>query len=448
MHRQLTSEFVLLSLVVRLIHSKEYVNLYCPNYQIPEVDRNGIVKHCLPGREELCGSGYSCYFSGTNYQCCPTEEEINSDSILECPSPSITILTDAGLPLICTPGLHDCPQSSMHCLEVGKHSICCEGLSASIETASLLGLNSHDETIQPVESNNKLRSTSNLECPEPAFTILDGNGDPVPCSEEDCAHQSGRFCYKPSNIAICCEGEERTVDDDTLIKKILRQNKHEKEGRIGWSALRYTPLTTAQRQLQRNEILHNDNRLGSDVLNIEKLANFDESIFEIKQDNLRTVSPTATQTITQSEETQITTHPSVIFNAETSRTITTTLTTSETVKTTDTTTTPTITLTTGEPDLFGQSGKKIQHQSTSLLPGKSQPGRGTIRYKPHNAGGYAISQSFSSKIRRAPNDLRALAREYLLEHIRRGWPYSDEFYRSYSPSDHQSQEGEIFHEET
>lgn len=64
----------------------------------------------ISGHEELCGPGYSCYFSGTNYQCCPVEEEINLDSILECPSPSITILTDAGLPLICTPGLHDCPQ--------------------------------------------------------------------------------------------------------------------------------------------------------------------------------------------------------------------------------------------------------------------------------------------------------------------------------------------------
>lgn len=88
----------------------EYAKLYCPNSQLPEMDDNDTVKQCLPGHEELCGPGYSCYFSGTNYQCCPTEEGINLDSTLECPSPSVTILTDAGLPLICTPGLHACPQ--------------------------------------------------------------------------------------------------------------------------------------------------------------------------------------------------------------------------------------------------------------------------------------------------------------------------------------------------
>lgn len=67
----------------------------------------------------------------------------------------------------------------------------------------------------------------------------------------------------------------------------------------------------------------------------------------------------------------------------------------------------------------------------SSIPEEFQEDRiETIRYKPHDAGGYAVSRVFSSKIRRAPNDLRALAREYLLEHIRRGWPYSDEFYRS------------------
>lgn len=69
-----------------------------------------VQRFSISGHEGLCGPGYSCYFSGTNYQCCPTEEEIDLDTILECPSPGITILTDAGLPLICIPGLHDCPQ--------------------------------------------------------------------------------------------------------------------------------------------------------------------------------------------------------------------------------------------------------------------------------------------------------------------------------------------------
>lgn len=75
--------------------------------------------------------------------------------------------------------------------------------------------------------------------------------------------------------------------------------------------------------------------------------------------------------------------------------------------------------------------EKIQHQSFSPLSEEPQENKiGTIRYKPHSAGGYAVSRAYSSDVHHAPDNLRALAREYLLEHIRRGWPYSDEFYSS------------------
>ncbi|VIO86178.1 Uncharacterized protein BM_BM10902 [Brugia malayi] len=401
MHRQLISRLTLLSITVCLTYSKEYAKLYCPNSQLPEMDDNDTVKQCLPGHEELCGPGYSCYFSGTNYQCCPTEEGINLDSTLECPSPSVTILTDAGLPLICTPGLHACPQSSMQCLNVGKHSICCEELSSIIDTShgaiSPKEINSPDETIQPIALNNELFNAPNLECPEPAFTILDGNGDPVPCTEEDCAHQSGRFCYKSLNTPICCESGERNIDEDVLIKKILQRNKPEKEGSIGWSVLKYTPLTTAQRQQHENELLQYDNQLESDVSNVSRQPVLDRTTSEqsVSSNQAKTL-----QTFTTASSTIITTA------------ITPALITSKT----------------SEPQLF----EKPNENETE-----------TIRYKPHNAGGYAVSQAFSSKIRRAPNDLRALAREYLLEHIRRGWPYSDEFYRSYTPTESQSDQDEI-----
>ncbi|KAL3981719.1 hypothetical protein ACH3XW_44215 [Acanthocheilonema viteae] len=427
---------------IEVILTAEYAKLYCPNSQSPEVDNNGAIKQCLPGREELCGPGYSCYFSGTNYQCCPTEEEINLDSILECPSPSITILTDAGLPLICTPSLHDCPQSSMQCLNVGKHSICCEGLASINEEShhALLSreLNSPDETILSTALSNELFNVPNLECPEPAFTILDGNGDPVSCSEEDCAHQAGRFCYKPQNTPICCEGEERTIDDDALIKKILHGNKHQKEGNIGWSVLKYTPLTTAQRQLQQNkQSQQNDNRLGFDGSNVVRSLILDGSASEANQTNLESNTNGLVRNTGDQQST-------VLANAQTLQTTTTTSTTTTTTTTaisTTTTTTTVITSTTPESN----------HQSLPTLPGEPQEDKiETIRYKPHNAGGYAISQAFSSKVRRAPNDLRALAREYLLEHIRRGWPYSDGFYRTHAEFESQpGQENEIiFHKQT
>uniref|UniRef100_A0A158Q7H1 Uncharacterized protein n=1 Tax=Elaeophora elaphi TaxID=1147741 RepID=A0A158Q7H1_9BILA len=445
---------------IKVLLIAEYAKLYCPNSQLPEVDNNGAVKQCLPGHEELCGPGYSCYFSGTNYQCCPIEDEINLDSLLECPSPSITILTDAGLPLICTPGLQDCPQSSMQCLNVGKHSICCEGLAAIIkeprDALPSKELTSSDETIQPIALSNDIFNAPNLECPEPAFTILDGNGDPVSCSEEDCAHQAGRFCYKPLNTPICCEGEERTIDDDALIKKILQENKREKEGSIEWSILKYTPLATAQRQMQQNKLLQqSDNRLGFDGSNIAKSPVPDRSASKVKQTILEVTSPTTIGLARHSRGRQIdndykNSQPSVVpDNAKASQTITTTSTptTTTTATTTSTATVVTITSTTSKSQLFRESND----QSLSSTPEESQKDEiETIRYKPHNAGGYAVSRAFSSKIRRAPSDLRALARKYLLEHIRRGWPYSDEFYRTYTPfeSEPGQEEEIIFHEQT
>ncbi|OZC05014.1 hypothetical protein X798_08007 [Onchocerca flexuosa] len=463
MYRQLTGEFTLLSVVVCLVHSREYISRYCPNSQLPEIDAIGTIKHCLPGHEGLCGPGYSCYFSGTNYQCCPTQEEIDLDTILECPSPGITILTDAGLPLICIRGLHDCPQSSMQCLNVGKHSVCCEGSSSITEepydALSLKELNSPDEIIQPIALSNELLNIPNLECPEPAFTILNGNGDPLSCNEEDCAHQPGRFCYKILNTPICCEGEERAIDDDTMIKKIL-QEKHEKEGDVTWSTLKYTPITIAQHQLQQNQPSQNDSRLGTDVSSVARSPIL-ESDSETKQTNLE-VTKSTDSLANHFGEKQIdnqhgnsqqsiipnnadtsnaitissTTTPSIssTFSTTTSSTFLTTTSSTTTTRTTITTVTPTvITSTTSAFRALGKPNKKIQYQSLTPPSGESrEDGNVMNRYKPHNAGGYAVSQAFSSKIRRAPNDLRALAREYLLEHIRRGWPYSDEFYRTYS----------------
>ncbi|VDK82745.1 unnamed protein product [Litomosoides sigmodontis] len=456
MHRKLISELTLFNVIVCLVHSKEYGKLYCPNSQLPEMDNNGAAKQCLPGHEELCGPGYSCYFSGTNYQCCPSDEEINLNSILECPPPSITILTDAGLPLICTPGLHNCPQSSMQCLNVGKHSICCEELSSIIEQSQEVHaakeLNLLDETAQPIALSNELFNVPTLECPEPAFTILDSNGDPVSCNEEDCTHQAGRFCYKQLNIPICCEGE-RATDDDTLIKKITHEN-NEKEGRIGWSILKYEPLRTAQRQLK-----HNSNHLGVDGSNVDKAQILDGSASEI-------MSPLITDGLDRnSGGNQISNKNSqqsvISANAEALQTITTTtpitantVTTNTTTPTspsttTTTTTTATAAITSTEIQLFGGLNEKIKHQSLPALAEDPQEDKiGTIRYKPHNAGGYAVSRVFTPEVHRAPDNLRALAREYLLEHIRRGWPYSDEFYSTQSESQPDQDDQIIFHRRT
>lgn len=54
----------------------------------------------------------------------------------------------------------------------------------------------------------------------------------------------------------------------------------------------------------------------------------------------------------------------------------------------------------------------------------------TIRYKPHNAGGYAVSRTYSVKSYQN-DDYKKIAREYILKKIKNGWPYDEQFYRTY-----------------
>lgn len=101
-----------------------------------------------------------------------------------------------------------------------------------------------------------------------------------------------------------------------------------------------------------------------------------------------------------------------------------------------------ITMTTATSDFksLKHEKEKSQHKSSSVLFGGSQEiSTETIRYTPHNAGGYAVSRTLSKKTDHSstPN-ARDLVREYLLKQIQRGWPYGEEFYREYVPSDSRS----------
>lgn len=53
-----------------------------------------------------------------------------------------------------------------------------------------------------------------------------------------------------------------------------------------------------------------------------------------------------------------------------------------------------------------------------------------LNYSPHSSGGYAVSRSFAAKTEKVDNS-KHLAREFLMEQIRNGWPYAERFYRTY-----------------
>ncbi|KHJ99176.1 hypothetical protein OESDEN_00838 [Oesophagostomum dentatum] len=85
----------------------------CPNDLLPKLDKNGRPLQCIPGSSSrlVCGEGYSCFFSGMNYMCCPTNEPPSSNQ-LACPAHSLTVLDPSGLPLKCDTWTHACPQVS------------------------------------------------------------------------------------------------------------------------------------------------------------------------------------------------------------------------------------------------------------------------------------------------------------------------------------------------
>lgn len=79
--------------------------------------------------ETVCGKGYSCYFSGFNYQCCPTNDEDNEDNHnhqyeseqendneqienAECPDATFMVLNLNGNPIKCNPSSNKCPEVS------------------------------------------------------------------------------------------------------------------------------------------------------------------------------------------------------------------------------------------------------------------------------------------------------------------------------------------------
>ena len=86
----------------------------CPNSGSPKLDNDGAPVQCLPGQasDVVCGRGFSCFFSGFNYQCCPTAEEDYDEQIgtVECPAGSLSILDSTGNLLRCNPRTGQCPK--------------------------------------------------------------------------------------------------------------------------------------------------------------------------------------------------------------------------------------------------------------------------------------------------------------------------------------------------
>jgi len=81
--------------------------LFCPNNGTPKPE----IK-CLPGQHDnnVCGEGYSCFFSGINYHCCPSgDETADKHQRGECPDYTFAVLDSVGKPVHCSTLGKECP---------------------------------------------------------------------------------------------------------------------------------------------------------------------------------------------------------------------------------------------------------------------------------------------------------------------------------------------------
>lgn len=77
----------------------------------------------------------------------------------------------------------------MECVSTGSQSICCGRPVLTKSDYDRLSEESNHEdldAITAIESSDDHSDLLSLECPEPAFTILDSSGEAVRCSDQDC----------------------------------------------------------------------------------------------------------------------------------------------------------------------------------------------------------------------------------------------------------------------
>jgi hypothetical protein len=161
--------------------------LFCPNNGTP---KPGI--KCLPGENDnnVCGDGYSCFFSGLNYHCCPSGDETNERDQGECPDYTFAILDSNGKSIRCSSLGKECSGANAYCNENSPTPICCQNLKSADNqqtTEKQQRLQAVEDFFSADEEPATTPGTSKEECPKNALVVLTEDGELTYCtSESDC----------------------------------------------------------------------------------------------------------------------------------------------------------------------------------------------------------------------------------------------------------------------
>ncbi|CAD5221851.1 unnamed protein product [Bursaphelenchus xylophilus] len=319
---------ILLLILIGTVNAKYRL---CPNDGQPKTQEDGTLIQCLPGQNsvDVCGKGYSCFFSGFNYQCCPSNEEEAIPSHADCPRGAMAVLDSSGYPVKCsTLGIY-CPKKDMFCFDGTESPFCCEyphrrTTDAPIPREAEEFFKDDDEQLIENKQHGENQSVDQLECPAKSLTILGDDGKPLSCQQNnECP--SSMYCYG-EKAKICCEnGSAAAVEPANSIAE---------------------------------------------------------------ESTSTSTTSTSTPTSTQTTQTPTTTR-------------------------TSTAAAPATLSTTSDP----QQPVRIHAVRTAT----KEP-----TYKQHPNGGYSINSQ--PRINQEA-EKKEIAQHYLLEQIKRGWPYDDRYYR-------------------
>ncbi|GMR60637.1 hypothetical protein PMAYCL1PPCAC_30832, partial [Pristionchus mayeri] len=174
----------------------------CPNGEPPKLDKQGSLIQCLPGagQHSVCGPVHTCFFSGMNYMCCPTNEP-PADAPPVCPNGLMTV-TDARNHVVrCVPGRKACPAGGQLCLHTGRERehVCCQKFLARPPTPKP----SHG----PIDAGDDetVKNLCRVSCPAKSLAVLNANGNTISCSASEPCPGANHICFGTTKRAICCQ---------------------------------------------------------------------------------------------------------------------------------------------------------------------------------------------------------------------------------------------------
>ncbi|CAD6185151.1 unnamed protein product [Caenorhabditis auriculariae] len=393
----------------------------CPNGQVPKLDKNLNPIQCLPGTSQylICGNTHTCYFTGLNYMCCPSNEP-SIDNQPTCPYPRITVLDSHGLPLKCSPRTRECPGDRMTCSDVGLGYICCEDLGFSEPKATLRPENRKMKFTTTITTT--MAPEEELECPENSIGLLKADGSRVVCNSRKSCPGSDTFCHGEYKRSICCQKYLFAKDILDVTEEPEKVPEEKKAASFIESRNPFKPksismaMRTPPRHIHSAEKIGNNRQKPHNSETASKISHgrFSHNSRETEGNKKNTDSATVWKSVETETEA-----PTTVKSTTTSTTTTTT-----------TTTTTHVPL----PAATYRSSLAKLSKVPQEVRRKPVPNGVIRRNRLHGiqTSGDAEFRPPTATLRSETmnqQDKHAIAQQLLSYQIRNGWPYDERFYR-------------------